>query len=89
MNIFKAMVLSIIPAGRTIVAKELQHERDILAVMSVLDTRKCRYEKYRYKQVEAAVNASSVSARDIYEGLLSDQYTGALGRFYEALDGPV
>lgn len=73
MNLLKALALSITPAGRAVVAKQVQHKQDVLAVMTVLD---CR--KYRYEQVEAAINASRMSPRDIYDGILSNCFRAVL-----------
>lgn len=70
------------PMQQALIAKAAQHQEEIIQVMCVLPG------KYRYEQVEAAIRASGVMARDIYESLVANQHTVALARFYAALQGP-
>lgn len=57
----------------------VKQQENVLWVMSVLPG------KYRYEQVEAAINASGVTPHDLYMMLAANQQTDALARFYEAL----
>lgn len=59
-----------------------QRQEEIIKVMCVLPG------KYRYAQVEAAINAADVPIQSIYESLSANERTVALVRFYEALYGP-
>jgi hypothetical protein len=60
----------------------LNHQRDIMKVMSVLPG------KYRYEQVDAAINASGAHPETLYYSLASGESTEMLAVFYEALNGP-
>jgi hypothetical protein len=60
----------------------LNRQRDILKVMAVLPG------KYRYDQVEAAINASGMHPETMYRSLASGESTEVLACFYEALNGP-
>lgn len=71
--------------GRSVprwLAATIKYQEEIVSVMCVLPG------AYRYEQVKAAINAAGVRPMDIYESLLANQYTFALARFYEALNGP-
>lgn len=60
----------------------VDRQRDILKVMSVLPG------KYRYEQVDAAINASGVHPEQVYRSLAAGESTEMLACFYEALNGP-
>jgi hypothetical protein len=59
----------------------LNRQRDIMKVMAVLPG------KYRYDQVDAAINASGMHPETVYMSLASGEHTMALATFYEALGG--
>ncbi len=81
-KMLRALAISLTSAGRARLDKEARYEQEILKVMCVLPG------KYRYAQVEAAINASGTWPEDIYECLAANNQTFALVRFYEALNGP-
>jgi hypothetical protein len=64
------------------IAREAQHQQEVLQVMSLLPG------KYRYEQVEAAINASGRYPSHVYELIAMNEPTLALELFYEALNGP-
>ncbi len=66
---------------KTSIAEKARHQEEIMQVMCVLPG------KYRYAQVEAAINAAGVWPKDLYMSLAANQPTFALTRFYEALNG--
>lgn len=68
-----------VPGVKAIVTRQIEHEKEVIQVMTVLPG------KYRYKQVEAAINASGIRPNDLYYDLAANQRTMALERFYEAL----
>jgi hypothetical protein len=61
---------------------QIDHQRDIMKVMSVLPG------KYRYEQVDAAINASGVVPEQVYRSLAAGESTEVLACFYGALHGP-
>ncbi len=80
----KAIEVATIPLTITkwTIQRQAERQEEILRVMCMLPG------KYRYEQVNAAINASGISPYDIYESLAANKYTIALARFYEALQGP-
>ncbi len=67
------------PTMQAIMEAEAKYQEDVIRVMTVLPG------KYRYEQVEAAINASGVSLYGLYIDLCANQRTFALERFYVAL----
>ncbi len=63
-------------------AREVKYQQEVLQVMTVLPG------KYRYEQVEAAINASGLYPRDMYELVAANASTPAMKLFYETLNGP-
>lgn len=61
------------------IAAAVYHQEQVLKVMTLLSG------KYRYAQVEAAINAAGVSPHDLYMCLAANEPTFTLLRFYEAL----
>ena len=69
------------PQEKAEIAEKARHQKEVIQVMCVLPG------KYRYAQVEAAINAAGVHPNDLYMSLAANQPTFALTRFYEALNG--
>lgn len=66
----------------SIITKRAAYEESVLKVMTMLPG------KYRYEQVEAAIQAAGVSPSYMHESLAANVPTPVLLRFYEALHGP-
>ena len=67
------------PARKAEAQYYLDRQCDVMKVMAVLPG------KYRYDQVDAAVNASGVHPEQVYRSLASGESTEVLACFYEAL----
>ncbi len=76
---FLSIIAHASSASKRYVEAKINHQRDVIQIMAVLPG------KYRYAQVDAAINASGVRPEDISMSLAANEHTMALARFYEAL----
>ena len=63
------------PGLRDAIARLAQHQENVIRIMTVLPG------KYRYEQVEAAMNASKVSPYDLYMAIATDLRVANLERY--------